>query len=748
MHNRSRINRRLFLRYMRAYMLVLMVSMMVSLVTYAAAYRKQREETIETYQALLSQNMSLLDQKLNETKNHVQQIMLTADIKSFFHTHRDDYRPPVDEIIQIQKKLPNSKLTNTFIKELILYDPDTDIFISSTCAAISSELFYRVYLNYADMDFNIWRNKLLKEKGYAIWPSQKLSRPEGTIEYLTCIYENKIGRKSVYTIVLISSHDIYSIYAALNNGKDVSMMLMDNLERVLLSTFSTDVKFIPDLSQVHMSVIVSGEKYVVVHSQSGSSGLQQVLFLTHAMLYRRLSMMLRIYIYSYLLLVIAGILVAFMISLRRYRILASMLEQQTNDDRSYKDVYDQISGSIENMHHSNMELESRLKRQEPLLQVMMFERLLRSGFRDASDMQQKMNDFGISLPLGGCMVIIARLDTSMQEDESIEIIRAEWLKLLMRGFASAERIIFLSRDQYAVLVSCKKDNKNTADRVRCIAENISEQIKAQYNCTALFGIGTVYQDWMFAYISFEEAEAALNMYGCADKVVCTFDRTDMPGNRLCFSVDMEQRLIKAIQQGDADDAEKVLDVLFNDARMNVYSADIIACSIVNVILRLLTSSRQVSMDEYHERVRQLYAVCQCRTPEEFRKELVSEVKAVAKIIRINESYVEHTKLIDRIMNYIREWFSHPDLSLTMVGGEFTMSEKKLSRFFKEQTGMTFTAYVENMRMKAAMDMLLNSQKKVIDIAQQVGYTNVNTFYKAFRRVYDLSPSEVAKSGGL
>ena len=64
----------------------------------------------------------------------------------------------------------------------------------------------------------------------------------------------------------------------------------------------------------------------------------------------------------------------------------------------------------------------------------------------------------------------------------------------------------------------------------------------------------------------------------------------------------------------------------------------------------------------------------------------------------------------------------------------------LSGLFKKQLGMNFSVYVEQVRIRHAEELLLETAATIDDIAQQVGYTNSDSFRRAFRRVRGVSPS--------
>ena len=88
--------------------------------------------------------------------------------------------------------------------------------------------------------------------------------------------------------------------------------------------------------------------------------------------------------------------------------------------------------------------------------------------------------------------------------------------------------------------------------------------------------------------------------------------------------------------------------------------------------------------------------------------------------------------------------ANPEINAAMTAEQFKISKKYLSQFLKEQTGKSYTEYVEELRLDHAMQLLRTTDLNITDIAEQCGFSTANTFYKAFRRKYQLSPSAVRK----
>ena len=98
-------------------------------------------------------------------------------------------------------------------------------------------------------------------------------------------------------------------------------------------------------------------------------------------------------------------------------------------------------------------------------------------------------------------------------------------------------------------------------------------------------------------------------------------------------------------------------------------------------------------------------------------------------------------IIKQVLNHIKTHY-HEDIGLKVLGQQFNINSVYLGQLFQKETGELFTDYVNRFKMKKAKDMLLNTNMKVVEISQKVGFSNPNYFYTQFRKYMGMSPSEV------
>ncbi len=100
-----------------------------------------------------------------------------------------------------------------------------------------------------------------------------------------------------------------------------------------------------------------------------------------------------------------------------------------------------------------------------------------------------------------------------------------------------------------------------------------------------------------------------------------------------------------------------------------------------------------------------------------------------------------TVMYEAVMNvqqYVNDHF-HRKLTLQEIADTNYVSRHALSLAFKEIAGITFKEYLLLFRVTEAKNLLLTTDLSVSQIAEQVGYVNVNNFVKIFKKIQGITP---------
>lgn len=99
--------------------------------------------------------------------------------------------------------------------------------------------------------------------------------------------------------------------------------------------------------------------------------------------------------------------------------------------------------------------------------------------------------------------------------------------------------------------------------------------------------------------------------------------------------------------------------------------------------------------------------------------------------------------VERVVRYIDAHYSQ-NLKLESLAQVFGYNSAYLGRCLKSRLGESFNSYLERVRVKNAMELLKDPGLKVYEVSARVGFTDLDSFYKKFRRVAGITPSEYRK----
>ena len=91
--------------------------------------------------------------------------------------------------------------------------------------------------------------------------------------------------------------------------------------------------------------------------------------------------------------------------------------------------------------------------------------------------------------------------------------------------------------------------------------------------------------------------------------------------------------------------------------------------------------------------------------------------------------------------FIGDHFHDPDLSVDTICRILHVSPNYFSTIFKRETGQTYIAYVTQLRLEKAVELLEHTDDKTYVIAEKIGYPDQNYFSYVFKKKYGVSPTK-------
>ncbi|MBD5522722.1 MAG: AraC family transcriptional regulator [Lachnospiraceae bacterium] len=109
-----------------------------------------------------------------------------------------------------------------------------------------------------------------------------------------------------------------------------------------------------------------------------------------------------------------------------------------------------------------------------------------------------------------------------------------------------------------------------------------------------------------------------------------------------------------------------------------------------------------------------------------------------------KSINKHAIKLKEILHFISGAYNQP-LTPKDAADAVGFSTSHFMKIFKQHMDCTFTEYLNDYRLSIAETLLTSTDKSILDISYEIGFTNLSYFNRLFKRKYGISPREYRKS---
>ncbi|QHQ61545.1 AraC family transcriptional regulator [Anaerocolumna sedimenticola] len=133
--------------------------------------------------------------------------------------------------------------------------------------------------------------------------------------------------------------------------------------------------------------------------------------------------------------------------------------------------------------------------------------------------------------------------------------------------------------------------------------------------------------------------------------------------------------------------------------------------------------------------------------EVFKADLIKLIILILRTIKketiINNNVYIKNDLLEKAIDYIHCNY-YKDITIEELSMMAFLSQSHFCRLFKEYSGMTVKEFTQKIRIKEACILLDKSNKKIADIAAEVGYNDIKYFLSLFKKQVGMTPTEYKK----
>lgn len=480
----------------------------------------------------------------------------------------------------------------------------------------------------------------------------------------------------------------------------------------------------------------SGER-VVMRSVLQNGGLSVSLVSPKGVFYRQLYQTRRNILLAALVILALSVSVAFLMSRRAYSPLRRLMRGISMPAAGAADnEFDLIQTHMDTVARRNSELGQQLIRQQPMVMEACLTKLLQGKLASPAEMDFHLRCAGIDLSgrMSFALLIGIQGGPAAECDAQLDCLRLRLRGPLPGGghaYAPDSDVDGLA----AVLVVCPPAWES--DPRAALAQGLLTPLAPQPPLRLLAGAGCLCRDPMQLHDSCMEALAVVReflpgsdaSFACYDQAACQPHRLSFP------SLDCAL-LTQSLRQADALMARKALNKIMDVIRRteSFLYAQCLCFDVINNVLRTIQALQpQFSSPQIH-------ALCAFHTTEEFQRGIVQLIDAFCQSYGdIRESRT--SKMREELIDYVAKHVFQYDFGLDQIADAFHLSQSYLSRFYKQETGYTFTQYVTNLRLDRAKRLLTETELPLKDIVARVGYIDTASFVRKFKSCEGVTPGQ-------
>lgn len=285
------------------------------------------------------------------------------------------------------------------------------------------------------------------------------------------------------------------------------------------------------------------------------------------------------------------------------------------------------------------------------------------------------------------------------------------------------------------------------DEIALKIREIIDKLEELFGTYCIASVGEIYGGFDNLQKSYKTALEILhnvNILHCREKV---FTKWINDNNKRISIMDKKDILIYAFEGGSIEHVRSVISKYFDNIReQDFVSRDALYKTAMEFVLIIenITGQLGISDQNIHTRILgSARTVKAFASLEELETLIQNTIEQLFGSIKLNLKASEKTNLYE-IRDYINKNYSN-EIKLSFFSNKYYVSKEYLSKQFKAEFGYGIYEYVLKVRMEKAAEMLINSDMKILQISDDLGYKDKNYFSKAFKNYFGVYPSEYRSS---
>lgn len=728
------------LRWFISFFLILLISMVPAMLIYRFSLAAIENQALETNRA----QQKLLESTLESVMDDVDRVADNLTINSEFAFLRNIPRQMTTEqrwrlykfgISSFKYMLSN----DTFVQQGYVYLKNSDILLGNNYCRLSTA--YNSEMLGFSLSLEEWKTLFAQHHTNTYIPATYNSQ-EGFF-YLQSM-RSPTGRSDEYDVVLIvfiASQPVADVMSSGEDQQNSLICVLDENDQLLLSNVPKEKALhAVSAAQHEANMMLDGWRYLCQTSYSEESGLKYICYSSYDTAYRQVRVVRGLSLLFLIAGLVAGLMVALAMTRRHYMPVERIISRIENAPRQQNE-FDTILSYIEEKQFAQENLENELKEKQAILRQEQLARFLTGNMQWNPDTLRLLSGCHLALDRPAYAVAVVCMsefaaETGRNMACNVAELMRETLVHTLPGITLDEALM----DMNLLLVLGMEESEGESLHARM--QEMEGHLRSAYHMEMAIGLSNVSDGVEHLPELYRQAAAALEFAQMhrESRIVCY--PPAMGNVAYSYPLEKEMLLVRAVSNGEKDQAMQILDEVFEMAllRPNIIMQECLRVDLIATCLRIFAYADKIVARETWEgygAARRLMLISNMA-------ELFDEIRAIfsrlCDVIAGQRILSKETQSV-RIRDMVEEQWQSSELSVASIAEKLNLHPSYVSRIFKEEQGMGLLEYINRYRVEQASLLLQHSDASVSQIAAQCGYTSDASFIRVFRQYRGITPGK-------
>lgn len=424
---------------------------------------------------------------------------------------------------------------------------------------------------------------------------------------------------------------------------------------------------------------------------------------------------------------------------------------KTPANRKYTDEFQYFESTVQDILLEREQLNRQVNESKPLIKWQLMSELLTNPHHKVETLTPYMYMLGLKLHPGHYVAM------SVEFDNRDEIPTARDLQLYAYALCNVAEELMNAESQglaaemdngkCAVIMSFEDedDPKRHMLRAVAVADLMKDFVQEYFNRTITIGIGDMVSGVQRIPHSYKQSVEALSykLVMGGNAIITQEDLVGGESPQFYRLLAMTDGMVGSVKLLDVERMQQQVHRWFACFTEQNVPPEMIVQLIIQCLMKTATAAAEIGVEEteWFPELQLHDALSRYEQVGQLEQFTVQSLTSLIERIKSLRSKRERNGAVEQVLLYIHEHYRRSDLSLNLLASEFRLSVSHLSKLFKEHTECNFIDYLMDLRMGKAKELLTETEGLIREIAEQVGYTNVNSFVRIFKKTTGLTPSE-------